>query len=819
MIDKVDEKVEKSDLKTINGESVLGEGDLRVGVKNVESVEALEKLDAQVGDIATIGSESLEVVSVGNLYTSTFDNFSKDWDKLTRINKIELGEPVKGEGVYAAVLLCKNGETAIDNTIQIASENGTLFIVHHYRDSDTSSVTTHISESKANELLKKDEYRLYFYYAYETLNAVEVADKIVKLIIDHSSADAYIKSDSWEKLAKEYVVSSEEGLNSLDVENGTIASVKEGGIVTKSLREIDPTLNGLASDSYVRVAGLSFGIPSAIPENVMYTLRFVEQDKKTQINVIAINGGMFWRLGNDSTNDHLLYLKESNENYEKTDGIVESAVAELNELLSSKDYRYWANFGSGTLSESSYDIIDTFVKRIEYTPDAYIKGETWEKLSKEYVVASEEELNSLDVPNGTIAKVAYETHSEIKPSSCLDSMSNWEAGTRITKVNLSNAPVDNVTAVLYAYEGSTLIGILGILYSNGEVICEEANAGTLSLDELNDALLVNEYKLVGANFIQLEDFDNTFRFYTEPITDVTDAYIKGETWTKLLKEKDAITNITDSLAEYVERYPLGNAYVLVDINHTSHVCIVDTIGGLEIDGVWHTYVEYNLGNKRYRRYYNAVNSFIFAFEEVISEAGDSTFVIDLTVEEIEDAISNNNGVIDYSLNRDLIINALSKNIPMVVKIGEHSEGYCLAQGELDGTDTLTITFSHSQYKYSLLIGDNDIEVDRRNVESFVTSTPLRIWYSDELTPAQKEDNVRAYNALMNKEAFDFELLYIEEGEDYYSINKEVVTGFTCHLDSQKVHISILVAATENGLMTEPLYLISDGTFEFEAPPL
>lgn len=343
--------------------------------------------------------------------------------------------------------------------------------------------------------------------------------------------------------------------------------------------------------------------------------------------------------------------------------------------------------------------------------------------------------------------------------------------------------------------------------------------------------------------------------YAEPQN--ADVYVRSKEWEKFLKEKDAITNITDSLAEYVERYPLGNAYVLVDINGISHVCIVDTLGGLELDGVWHTYVEYNLGGNRYRRYYNAVNSFIFAFEEVISEAGsvgiealsiyfpfgeetqlsteqknsnantystlqssnkkpihfyvfveagtmwfpvchyyqskrqgeeayfniitydfddnspfqkirfklygdgsieaveyikadselsetsenpvqnkvvtaalnkkasiayvdekvaniaaDSTFVIDLTVDEIEDAISNNGGVIDYTLNRELIIDALSKNIPMVVRIGEHSNGYCLAQGELDGADTLTITFSHSQYKYSLLIGENDIEVDR-----------------------------------------------------------------------------------------------------------
>lgn len=99
-------------------------------------------------------------------------------------------------------------------------------------------------------------------------------------------------------------------------------------------------------------------------------------------------------------------------------------------------------------------------------------------------------------------------------------------------------------------------------------------------------------------------------------------------------------------------------------------------------------------------------------DEKLANIVASSFVIDLTVDEIEDAIANNGGVIGYTLNRELIIDALSKNIPMVVRIGEHSNGYCLAQGELDGADTLTITFNHSQYKYSILIGDESIEVDR-----------------------------------------------------------------------------------------------------------
>ena len=636
--------------------------------------------------------------------------------------------------------------------------------------------------------------------------------------------------------------------------------------------------------------------------------------------------------------------------YDTSQGISNTAIERVNKILregnfrfsyfevtykadiNDSGYRYYYSYDSDFPS-SAIATIDSFVKMIYAEPqnaDIYVRSKEWEKLSKEYVVASEEELNSLDVPNGTIAKVACKTHREIKPSSCFDSISNWESGTRITKVNLSNTPIDGVSAILYAYKGSTLIGVLGILYSNGELICEGLQSAPLSLDELNDRLLANEYKLAGVNFIQLEDFDNTFRFYTEPITDISDAYIKGETWTRLLKEGDvtgggaeilelkfgeteeekennikAYNKIVEAFNSDEMNIPMVSVYGTLVTSMTISTIEGETIvnlniiadyvsfkyfislslnksGELALEGELEYadcyYVTNQSAMKQFTKCASAGilpsvlytdprqgiviadtfsftdNTIIFYFnlskgrtkvvvssetgeilsEEVVPSAGDSTFVIDLTVEEIEDAISNNGGVIGYTLNRELIIDALSKNIPVVVRIGEHSNGYCLAQGELDGADTLTITFNHSQYKYSLLIGDNDIEVDRRNVENFVTSTqldsaianatgggstPFRIWYSDELTPAQKEDNVKAYNALMNKEAFDFELLYIEEGEDYYSINKEVVTGFTCHLDSQKVHISILVAATDNGLMTEPLYLTSDGTFEFEAPPL
>ena len=647
VIDKVDEKVEKSDLKTINGESVLGEGDLRVGVKSVESVEALEKLDAQVGDMATVGVESLEVVSVGNLYTPGFDGFSRDWDKLTRINKIELGEPVKGDGVYASVVLCKNGETALDNSIQIASENGTLFIIHHYRDSDTSGVTTFISEREANELLKKDEYRLLFYYAYETLNAVEVADKIVKLIIDHSSADAYIKSDSWEKLAKEHVVSSEGELNALDAPIGTIAKV--GG---------------------------------------------------DALRVISI---------------------------------------------------------------------------------------------------------------GSLGKI-----------SSLDAIvSEWDNLTRINKVETGEPYSEDGYILLWLHtKGEFGSDFLQIVSENGEYQCGHSYDGTyreISLEELNSLLKEKDYRALAGEGIDAEKCDRVFKLYTTSI--FSDAYIKGETWTRLLKEGD----VTGGGAEILEL----------------------KFGEIEEEK------ENNI--KVYNKIVEAFNSDEMNIP-MVSVYG--RLVTSMTISTIEgETIVNLNIIADYVSFKYFISLSLNKSgelalegefeyadcyyvanqsemklftkcasagiLPSVLYI-DPRQGIVIADTFSSTDNTIIFYFNLSTGRTKVVVSSETGEILSEEVIANATgggSTQFRIWYSDELTPAQKEDNVKAYNALMNKEAFDFELLYIEEGEDYYSINKEVVTGFTCHLDSQKVHISILVAATDNGLMTEPLYLTSDGTFEFEAPPL
>lgn len=348
---------------------------------------------------------------------------------------------------------------------------------------------------------------------------------------------------------------------------------------------------------------------------------------------------------------------------------------------------------SSEISNSKYDVKYTKIEGITVNPD----------FSPSLILENYGQLSIVLYSDGESKGYhkTYPSHLEIRCDysryiSCYEYEGTSGIGHRLydTSQGISNTAIERVNKILR--EGNFRFSYFEVTYK------ADINDSGYRYYYSYDSDFPSSAKAMIDSFVKM--------IYAEPQN--ADVYVRSKEWEKFLKEKDAITNITDSLAEYVERYPLGNAYVLVDINGISHVCIIDTLGGIALDGVWHTYVEYNLGGQRYRRYYNASDNFNFAFEEVVSTASDSTFVIDLTVEEIEDAISNNNGVIDYTLNRELIINALSKNIPMVVRIGEHSNGYCLAQGELDGADTLTITFNHSQYKYSILIGDESIEVDR-----------------------------------------------------------------------------------------------------------
>ena len=368
VIDKVEEKVEKDDLKTVNGESILGEGDLKIGVKSVESVEELNALDAEVGDMATVGKEALNVVSVGDLPTTTWENFSEEWDKLTRINKIEKGEAIN-DGSYVQVLLSKKGESPLHDAIQILSQEGWIYLARALRTSESSSSAIGISIDKANQLLRDGDYRLYFYNA-SNGGGAEAVDRVVKLIIDSSSADAYIKSNSWDKLAKEYIVPSEEELNRLDVPNGTIAQVVSDGCTKiSSLKE--PT----SFDDAIKIKKVAISAPANVALGA--TALFSSKDGDVISLYYSDNKITYTTFFSNNLANGTIYDNGS---------FVTGSIDVINGYLSQKDFAYagYTVQNDSYTKEEALSQIDSWLS--VYTTsfsNAYIKSDTWKRLLKE----------------------------------------------------------------------------------------------------------------------------------------------------------------------------------------------------------------------------------------------------------------------------------------------------------------------------------------------------------------------------------------------------------------------------------------------------
>lgn len=204
----LDNAVSGQNIKTINGESVIGEGDLRVGVKNVESVEALETLDAVVGDIATVGNQV--TFSARYCYRGTASEIeeainNRDFERFTKICGVNIvGVPSEAITIFLGasdefVYLTYN--STYGGTATIYSKNST----DGFELIKTDGTINALVVNQFNERIKSKDYR----YVGVTLidnnalsdTAFDVLDSF--FLLQGVAADAYIKSDSWKRLLKE----------------------------------------------------------------------------------------------------------------------------------------------------------------------------------------------------------------------------------------------------------------------------------------------------------------------------------------------------------------------------------------------------------------------------------------------------------------------------------------------------------------------------------------------------------------------------------------------------------------------------------------
>lgn len=189
-LDKVDEKLDAANIKTINGESVIGEGNLKVGITSVGSMEELNALEAEIGDVATVGVDGeYTKINTDECIIPGFDKIAERWDELTPVDKVDaLG--YSGDGEFGIYLATKNGN---DDMVQAVYFNNS----YSYQQYNNDTLRA-ISKSKLDELLAENDYRYIGKIAQEDVSTV-----FALYTKSPSSANAYIKGDTWTRLLKE----------------------------------------------------------------------------------------------------------------------------------------------------------------------------------------------------------------------------------------------------------------------------------------------------------------------------------------------------------------------------------------------------------------------------------------------------------------------------------------------------------------------------------------------------------------------------------------------------------------------------------------
>lgn len=249
--------------------------------------------------------------------------------------------------------------------------------------------------------------------------------------------------------------------------------------------------------------------------------------------------------------------------------------------INSNSYTYYYSYNANFPSDATA-MIDNMVKMLfaeTQNADIYVRSKEWEKLSKESIVTSTDELNNLVLPKGSIAQVTVGGLTKVKASELflsLETAVNWDKYTIIKNIKKTDAFGTNQTGQLMLTNGEMSLYVMCSsetcygLYTKDEVETQ------INLDEINQMLSEKDFRCV---YVQLLDVvDSCLELYTQtPV--VSDAYIKGDSWTRLLKEGDVTgggADITiDSELSDTSENPVQNKVITAALNNKVDKSYVD----------------------------------------------------------------------------------------------------------------------------------------------------------------------------------------------------------------------------------------------------
>lgn len=255
--------------------------------------------------------------------------------------------------------------------------------------------------------------------------------------------------------------------------------------------------------------------------------------------------------------------------------------------INSNSYTYYYSYNANFPSDATA-MIDNMVKMLfaeTQNADIYVRSKEWEKLSKESIVTSTDELNNLVLPKGSIAQVTVGGLTKVKASELflsLETAVNWDKYTIIKNIKKTDAFGTNQTGQLMLTNGEMSLYVMCSsetcygLYTKDEVETQ------INIDEINQMLSEKDFRCA---YVQpLNVVDSCLELYTQtPV--VSDAYIKGDSWTRLLKEGDVTgggADITiDSELSDISENPVQNkaikAYVDTEVSKKADDSIIASI--------------------------------------------------------------------------------------------------------------------------------------------------------------------------------------------------------------------------------------------------
>ena len=229
VVDKLDEKVDTSNLKTIGGESLIGEGNIHIGVSKVSSEEELNTLEVPYGDMASVVTGGAKESSWKDCYSVTEEDL-----QLGIFEVLKKATPIEGLVANVPSNLTKDDSFNIflwDETYSSGAnidfgyddETDKLGLVSVYGKAEGSVTQSFLwkegdTSINQNELNKLNTFistnGLRYLCTYKGVNDIITdadvlselyakIDPIIHPIIKTPIiADTYIKGDTWEKLAK-----------------------------------------------------------------------------------------------------------------------------------------------------------------------------------------------------------------------------------------------------------------------------------------------------------------------------------------------------------------------------------------------------------------------------------------------------------------------------------------------------------------------------------------------------------------------------------------------------------------------------------------